>query len=62
MQQRENTEFNDNFYTGCSDECAINTYTMPARIAKDRMITYQEASPVGCTRGKRVILFLCIII
>lgn len=42
--------FKTNAFTGCGfTECTVNTYTMPERISKARMITVQEANGLGCT-------------
>ncbi len=45
------TIFKDNAYTGCSSYnlCTANTYILPKRTAKARMITIQEATRLGCT-------------
>ena len=45
------TTFKTNAYTGCSSysSCAVNTYTLPERTTKARMITVQEAADLGCT-------------
>jgi len=51
------TTFKTNAFTGCSyDEngivsCTANTYTLPQRTAKARMITVQEATELGCKVG-----------
>ncbi len=43
------TEFKGNAFTGCFSTCITNKYTLPERTAKARMITFQEASALGCT-------------
>jgi len=54
------TIIRDNAYTGCSYDdntktfsCTTNSYTLPERTAKARMITLQETSELGCTLDKR---------
>jgi len=45
------TVFEDNAYTGCQGSpavCSVNTYVLPERIAKARMITVQESVQMGC--------------
>lgn len=43
------TTFKSNYYTGCtSTSCTKNTYTLPSRTAKARMISMQEAIALGC--------------
>ena len=46
------TVFKTNAYTGCSSysSCTVNTYILPERTAKARMITVQEAFDLGCTQ------------
>jgi len=49
------TNFKTNAYTGCTSNdvgvtCIVNTYTLPERTAKARMITAQEAGELGCTK------------
>lgn len=38
-------------YTGCSasSNCTVNSYTLPERTARARLITVQEAMALGCT-------------
>ena len=45
------TVFNANAFTNCTNtgSCKTNLYTLDTRTAKARMITYQEASALGCT-------------
>jgi len=45
------TVFKDNFYTGCTghSSCSLNSYTLPTRTAKARLITIQEIGSFGCT-------------
>lgn len=47
------TLFKDNLYTGCSSSssCTANTYTLPTKTVKSRMLTLQEASALGCTQN-----------
>lgn len=51
------TTFKNNAYTGCGGRglenniCTTNTYTLPKRTAKARMITFQEMIDLGCIRG-----------
>lgn len=42
------------FYTGCKpyNSCVKNTYTLPERTAKARLITMQEAVALGCTNAR----------
>ena len=49
------TVFQNNAYTGCSNynSCTTNTYTLPSRTAKARLITLQEVSNLGCTLTTR---------
>lgn len=49
------TTFKTNAYTGCSSysSCAANTYTLPSRTSKARMITLQEAKNLGCTETNK---------
>ena len=49
------TVFKTNAYTGCTayNTCATNTYTLPSRTSKARMITLQEAVKIGCTSTER---------
>lgn len=45
------TVFKDNAYTSCDysvKNCTENSYTLPSRMAKARMITVQEALALGC--------------
>ncbi len=49
------TTFKDNAFTGCVEDeetnivsCGINTYQLPERTGKARMITVQEAGSLGC--------------
>ena len=47
------TTFKTNAFTGCSvTSCTANTYTMPSRTTKARMITVQEANALGCNGTK----------
>ncbi len=47
------TTFKTNAFTGCSvSGCTTNTYTMPSRVTKARMITVQEANLLGCNGTK----------
>ncbi len=48
----------DNAFSGCTFQnpeediiCTVNTYTLPERTAKARMITAQEAGSLGCGYG-----------
>ena len=45
------TSFKTNAFTGCNkyNSCTTNTYTLPNRTVKARMITVQEAVNLGCT-------------
>ncbi len=44
------TTFKTDAFTGCSStECTVNTYTLPSRTGKARMITVQEAIALGCS-------------
>ena len=45
------TSFKTNAFTGCNkyNSCTTNTYTLPSRTVKARMITVQEAVNLGCT-------------
>lgn len=52
------TTFKDNAYTGCYRDdttkeitCTVNTYTLPERTGKARMITAQETGKLGCQYG-----------
>lgn len=47
------TDFNHtNGYTGCnSGGCTTNSYTLPEKEAKARMITFQESISLGCNVG-----------
>ena len=49
------TVFKDNAYTGCTSSlvCSSNTYTLPERTAKARLITVQEALTLGCLRDRK---------
>ena len=49
------TVFKTNAYTGCSayNACTTNTYTLPSRTAKARMIVVQEAAVLGCTQTEK---------
>ena len=44
------TSFKTNAFTGCNEynSCTTNTYTLPSRTVKARMITLQEAVNLGC--------------
>lgn len=50
------TPFNNNSFTGCYETetnelvCTTNTYTLPERTAKARMITMQELTSLGCSK------------
>jgi len=52
------TVLKENAFTGCNYDnttkeitCTTNTYNLPSRTAKARMITAQEASSLGCKYG-----------
>lgn len=49
------TLFKNNLYTGCSSSssCTSNTYTLPTKTVKSRLITLQEVSALGCTETPR---------
>ena len=49
------TSFKTNAFTGCNEynSCTTNTYTLPSRTVKARMITVQEAVNLGCTKANK---------
>lgn len=53
------TIFKTNSYTGCRADsehvltCSTNTYTLPGRTAKARMITAQESTSFGCVSSEK---------